>query len=132
VIAGESVTTAAERYVASSHGVAAEELGDAMAHHRDGDGVEEALQRAVRRSADPDAGRLYSLLAHAHGTGGRLADTLSELARDYRAGLARDLTAEGGRRALATYGPVLALMVPITLLFLLYPTLVGLRSLAAP
>ncbi len=36
----------------------------------------------------------------------------------------------GGRRALTTYGPVLALMVPVTLLFLLYPTLVGLRSLA--
>jgi hypothetical protein len=44
--------------------------------------------------------------------------------------LARDLTAEGGKRALATYGPVLALMVPVTLLFLLYPTLAGLRSLA--
>lgn len=132
VIAGESVATAVERYVASSHGVSAEELEAAMARHHEGAGVEEALQRAVRSSADPDAGRLYSLLAHAHGTGGRLADTLSELARDYRAGLARDLTAEGGRRALATYGPVLALMVPVTLLFLLYPTLVGLRGLAAP
>jgi tight adherence protein C len=131
VIAGESVTTSVDRYIASSRGVAAEELARAMDHHRSGAGVEESLQRAARRSADPDAGRLYSLLAHAHGTGGRLADTLTELARDYRAGLARDLTAEGGRRSLATYGPVLALMVPVTLLFLLYPTLVGLRSLAA-
>jgi tight adherence protein C len=131
VIAGESVTTAVERYVGSSRGVAAAELEQAMDHHRAGAGVEESLQRAVRRSADPAAGRLYSLLAHAHGTGGRLADTLTELAADYRAGLARDLTAEGGRRSLATYGPILALMVPVTLLFLLYPTLVGLRSLAA-
>ncbi|MCL1692074.1 MAG: pilus assembly protein TadB, partial [Actinomycetia bacterium] len=70
------------------------------------------------------------LLAHAHDTGGRLADALGELGTDYRAALARDLTAEGGRRALTTYGPVLALMVPVTLLFLIYPTLVGLRSLA--
>lgn len=132
VIAGESITTAIERYVASSRGVAAAELSDAIDHHRAGAGVEESLQRAVRRSADPDAGRLYSMLAHAHGTGGRLADALSELARDYRASLARDLTVEGGKRALATYGPVLGLMVPVTLLFLLYPTLVGLRSLAAP
>ena len=71
-----------------------------------------------------------TLLAHAHDTGGRLADALGDLGTDYRASLARDLTAEGGRRALTTYGPVLALMVPVTLLFLLYPTLVGLRSLA--
>jgi hypothetical protein len=63
-------------------------------------------------------------------TGGRLSDALAELARDLRAGLERDVSAEGGKRALASYGPVLALMVPVALLFLLYPTLVGLRELA--
>ena len=73
---------------------------------------------------------MYTLLTHAHDTGGRLADALADLSTDYRAMLARYLTAEGGKRALATYGPVLALMVPVTLLFLLYPTLAGLRSLA--
>ena len=69
-------------------------------------------------------------MANAHGTGGRLAETLADLAADYRATLARDLTAEGGRRALSTYGPILALMVPVALLFLMYPTLVGLRQLS--
>ncbi len=130
VIAGESVATAIQSYVDESSGVAAEELGAALADVSAGRGIAEALQRNVHRTADPEAARLYTLLAHAHDTGGRLADALGDLGTDYRAALARDLTAEGGRRALTTYGPVLALMVPVTLLFLLYPTLAGLRSLA--
>ena len=130
VIAGESVTTAIRRYVDESTGVAAEELQTALDEVEGGRGVSDSLQRNTRRTADAEGARLYTLLAHAHDTGGRLADALGELGTDFRAALARDLTAEGGRRALTTYGPVLALMVPVTLLFLLYPTLVGLRSLA--
>ncbi|MEN8234269.1 MAG: type II secretion system F family protein [Actinomycetota bacterium] len=130
VLAGESVATALQRYVDESTGVAADEIRIALDEVVDGRGVAEALQRNTHRTADPEAARLYTLLAHAHDTGGRLADALGDLGSDYRAALARDLTAEGGRRALTTYGPVLALMVPVTLLFLLYPTLVGLRSLA--
>jgi len=130
VIAGESVATAIQRYVDESTGVAAEELQMTVDDVEKGRGISESLQRNTHRTADPEAARLYTLLAHAHDTGGRLADALGELGTDYRAALARDLTAEGGRRALTTYGPVLALMVPVTLLFLLYPTLVGLRSLA--
>jgi tight adherence protein C len=130
VIAGESVATAIQRYVDESKGVAAEEFQVSIDEVNGGRGISESLQRNTRRTADPEAARLYTLLAHAHDTGGRLADALGDLGTDYRAALARDLTAEGGRRALSTYGPVLALMVPVTLLFLLYPTLVGLRSLA--
>ena len=130
IIAGESVATAVQGFAEQSSGVASDEFAVALDEVAAGRGLAEALQRNVRRTADPEAGRLYTLLAHAHDTGGRLADALGELSTDYRAALARDLTAEGGRRALATYGPVLALMVPVTLLFLLYPTIAGLRSLA--
>jgi tight adherence protein C len=130
IIAGESVATAVRRFAEQSSGVASEEITVALDEVASGRGIAEALQRNVRRTADPEAGRLYTLLAHAHDTGGRLADSLGELGADYRAALARDVTAEGGRRALTTYGPILALMVPVTLLFLLYPTIAGLRSLA--
>ena len=130
VIAGESVGTAIAQFVDSSEGVAAEEFGAVLTDHSDGLSLTEALQRAGRSTAVEEAQRLYTLLAHAHDTGGRLAEALTELSADYRAALGRDLTAEGGRRALATYGPVLAFMVPVTLLFLLYPTLAGLRGLA--
>ncbi|MBN2113980.1 MAG: type II secretion system F family protein [Acidimicrobiia bacterium] len=132
ILAGESVAGAIERFAGSSRGVAAEELGEALGRHRAGDGLPEALARATGITAHPEGGRLYDLLGHAHHTGGRLADSLSDLAVDYRAALARDLTAEGGRRALAAYGPILALMVPVTLLFLMYPTLAGLAALSSP
>jgi tight adherence protein C len=132
VLAGESVGGAIERFVSSSRGVAAEELGEALADHRAGSGLAEALARTASSTAHAEAGRLYDLLGHAHRTGGRLADALADLAVDYRAALARDLTAEGGRRALAAYGPILALMVPVTLIFLMYPTLAGLNALSSP
>lgn len=132
VLAGESVGGAVERFASGSAGVAAEELGAALVEHRAGRGLGEALARAAATTAHAEAGRLYDLLGHAHRTGGRLADALADLAVDYRATLARDLTAEGGRRALAAYGPILALMVPVTLLFLMYPTLAGLAALSSP
>ncbi|MBM3694847.1 MAG: hypothetical protein FJW79_02780 [Actinobacteria bacterium] len=132
VLAGESVGGAVERFTAASRGMAAEELAVVLAAHRAGDGLADALARASAEAAHPEAGRLYDLLGHAHRTGGRLAEALADLAVDYRAALARDLTAEGGRRALASYGPILALMVPVTLLFLMYPTLAGLGALSSP
>jgi tight adherence protein C len=132
VLAGESVAGAIERFTTTSRGVAAEELGTALARHRAGYGLAEALAGTAEASAHAEGTRLYELLGHAHQTGGRLADALADLAVDYRAALARDLTAEGGRRALAAYGPILALMVPVTLLFLMYPTLTGLSALSHP
>ena len=129
VVSGESVASAVSHVVRTTTGVARDELEVAMGG-ADEIGVEAALLGATAQSAHPDARRLYELLAYAHVSGGRLADALVDLAADYRAGLERDLTTESGRRAVTTYGPVLALMVPTALLFLLYPTLVGLRSLA--
>jgi tight adherence protein C len=129
VLAGESVSTAITRLTATASGVAADELQAAV--HTEAGGLEEALRRASTTTVHPEAARLYDLLAHAHRTGGRLAEALAELATDYRATLARELTAEGGRRALAVYGPILALMIPVTLLFLMYPTLAGLTALSS-
>ena len=132
VIAGESVATSLDRFVATSHGVASEELTAVLDRHRAGAGLTESLDQAAKTSAASESGRLYSLLGQAHVTGGRLTDALAELATDYRAALGRDMTTEGGKRALAGYGPILALMVPVALVFLLHPTLVGLRELAGP
>ncbi len=131
ILAGDSVTAALERFAESASGVAANELGAVLAHHHRGIDLTEALLQAARGTAYQEAGRLYRLLANAHQSGSRLADALLGLGVDYRASLTRSLTAEGGKRALATYGPILALMVPIALLFLIYPTLAGLNSLSA-
>ena len=131
VLAGASVVAAIEHFTTVATGVAASELSMVVAAHREGGALPEALHRAGANTADPQATRLYDLLGHAHESGGPLADALADLAADYRAALARELTGESGRRALAGYGPILALMVPVTLLFLMYPTLAGLTDLSA-
>ena len=130
VMAGESVATAISRFVEAAAGVAAEELRFALEEAHRGSGMAEALDAAARSTVEPEASRLYLALGHAHVSGGRLGAALTDLAFDYRAALMRDIAIEGGRRSLTTYGPVLGLMVPVTLLFLLYPTIEGLRGLA--
>ncbi len=130
VLSGESVSSAVAAVVDRTHGVAPEELRSVLAAAETDVAFDRALADVGRITAHPDARRLYEVLAHAHVVGGRLADSLLELATDYRASLERDLTSESGRRMVTTYGPVLALMVPTALLFLLYPTLVGLRTLS--
>jgi hypothetical protein len=129
-VAGESVSSALSAVATQTTGVAAEEFTDALDRYSDGEGLTEALEEIKRSTAHPDAVRLYEVLIHAHGSGGRLAASLSELAVDFRSSIASDLTSEGGKRAITSYGPVLALMVPTALLFLLYPTLLGLRALS--
>jgi len=128
VLAGESVVGAVRRVARACHGVAADELAAAVT---DPAGLEAGLRAAAATSCHPEGTRLYELLGHAHRTGGRLADSLGELASDYRAALVAELTAEGGRRALVSFGPILAFMIPVTLLFLMYPTLAGLSALSA-
>lgn len=130
VLAGESVAEAISRFTSRASGVGAQELRWVLTSHAQGEGLGEVLLAAARRTAHPEAARLYELLASAHHTGGRLADGMAELATDFRAGLARELTNEGGRRALAIYGPILALMIPVSLMFLIYPALTALQSLA--
>ena len=129
-VAGESVSSALSAVATQTSGIAAEEFTAVLDRHRDGEGLAEALTEIKRTTAHPDAIRLYDVLIHAHGAGGRLAASLSDLALDFRSSIASDLTAEGGKRAITSYGPVLALMVPTALLFLLYPTLLGLRALS--
>ncbi|MEN8040496.1 MAG: type II secretion system F family protein [Actinomycetota bacterium] len=130
VVAGESISSAIRSVSEETNGVAADELLAIVKALDEGDGVPEALRAASLTTVVGDATRLYETLSHAHTTGGRLAVALGDLAVDYRATLARDLTTESGKRAIVTYGPVLALMVPTALIFLLYPTLLGLRALS--
>ncbi|NQV06302.1 type II secretion system F family protein [bacterium] len=130
VVAGATVAEAIESFAATGAGEAAADLGIIVKHYHSGSSLPEALMSAAGSADHPDAGRLYELLSHAHTTGGRLTDSLTDLATDVRGSMARDLTAESGRRALAAYGPILALMIPVTVLFLMYPTLVGLDALS--
>lgn len=130
VVAGESVASGLERLRAETRGEAGAELGRILDEYNHGQSLTDALIEAGERTSVDDARRVYDLLASAHHSGGRLAEDLMDLSADLRAGLARDLTEEGGKRALAIYGPILLLMVPVTLMFLVFPTIAGLDLLA--
>jgi pilus assembly protein TadC len=130
VVAGDSVHQSIRSVTQDMTGVAVDELTSVLTRQDEGSGLTESLREAGEATVHQDGRRLYDLLGHAHESGGRLALMLAELSVDLRAGIERDLTAEGGKRAIATYGPILALMVPTALLFLLYPTLLGLRALS--
>lgn len=127
LLAGDPIVDAVVRVTKLTDGIIARDLTEALEGE---DGFETALRHLAACAPSPHGARLYSAIAQAHRSGGRLAETLTDLATDVRAAIGRDLTIEGGRRALATYGPILALMVPTTLLFLMYPTVVGLTSLS--
>lgn len=130
IVSGESVATAIGNVCNTTTGVASAEMRAVLAATDQDKSLPEALVDASRSSAHPDGRRLYETLSHAHQAGGRLGDSLASLASDFRASIERDLTAEGGKRAITSYGPILALMVPTALLFLLYPTLLGLKALS--
>lgn len=130
LLAGDSVFAAIDALVADTDSVAAGELRPALDRVRTGTDFESALLEAAGTSIHPDASRLYQLLSQAHRTGGGLIDALGIYAADRRSALARQMLEEGGRRAIAGYGPILGLMVPTTLVFLIYPTVAGLGALA--
>jgi len=131
VRSGESVHGAMRRVCIEATGIAASEMSRAIDSIDGGTGLVEAMRNSARDSAHPDGSRLYELLAQAHRSGARLVDALEIFSADRRSTIARDVAEEGGRRSLIGYGPILGLMIPTTLAFLIYPTLAGLDALAA-
>jgi tight adherence protein C len=131
VRSGESVHGAMRRVCVEATGIAASEMSSAIESIESGTALVEAMRTAAGKSVHPDGARLYELLAQAHRSGARLVDALEIFSADRRSAIARDMTEEGGRRALIGYGPILGLMIPTTLAFLIYPTLAGLDALAA-
>jgi tight adherence protein C len=130
VLSGDSVVGALRRLSGDARGVAVAEIGEILEQVDAGIGFPEAAREGARQSAHRDGARLYELLAQAHRSGARLVDSLEMFAADRRAALEREMAVEGGRRALTGYGPILGLMIPTTLLFLMYPTLTGLDALS--
>ena len=128
ILTGESIPSALRAVVGATNGVMPRKLERVIDEAED-IGMESALLSAAAKADHPDERRLHDTLAHAHAFGGRVGDSLATLAADYRASLEREVAEQSGRKAVTAYGPVLALMVPTALAFLLYPTLVGLRSL---
>jgi tight adherence protein C len=130
VTAGESPVAAIGRVTRLSGGELARELDAALGRARAGRPLTEALQEvADRTSLDPLARFIDGLLV-AIERGTPLAEVLRAQAADVREAGRRRLLEAGGRKEVAMMVPVVFLVLPVTVLFALFPGLISIVSLA--
>jgi len=129
--AGEGVTGALERVCRIARGELADELRRTLADARAGTPVVTALTRMAGRSSLPALARFVDGIAVAVERGTPLADVLRAQAGDVRDERRRALLATGGRKEIAMLFPVVFLVLPVTVVFALYPGFANL-SLAVP
>jgi tight adherence protein C len=129
--AGEGVTGALERVSRIARGELAGELRRTLADARAGTPVVDALTQMAARSSLPALSRFVDGVAVAVERGTPLADVLRAQAGDVREERRRALLAIGGRKEIAMLFPVVFLVLPVTVVFALYPGFANL-SLAVP
>ncbi|SFL94440.1 type II secretion system F family protein [Geodermatophilus ruber] len=130
VTAGESPTAAIARVTRLSGGELAGELGAALGRTRAGVPLVDALQQVADRTSLAPLARFIDGLLVAVERGTPLAEVLRAQAADVREAGKRRLLEAGGRKEIAMMVPVVFLVLPITVLFALFPGLISIVSLA--
>lgn len=131
VTAGEGAVGALERVARLSTGELAGELGRALADARAGTPLVAGLEAMAARTSLPALARFVDGMAIAVERGTPLADVLRSQAADVREQGRRELLESGGRKEILMLVPVVFLVLPVVVVFALYPGLVTLR-LAVP
>ncbi|MCW2509714.1 MAG: Type secretion system protein [Modestobacter sp.] len=130
VTAGESPTAAIARVTRLSGGELARELGATLGRARAGVPLVEALQQLADRTSLDALARFVDGLIVAIERGTPLAEVLRAQAADVREAGKRRLLEAGGRKEIAMMVPVVFLVLPVTVLFALFPGLISIVSLA--
>jgi tight adherence protein C len=130
VTAGESPAAAIARVTRLSGGELARELGSALGRARAGVPLVEALQQVADRASLDALARFIDGLLVAIERGTPLAEVLRAQAADVREAGKRRLLEAGGRKEIAMMVPVVFLVLPVTVLFALFPGLISIVSLA--
>ena len=130
VTAGESPVAALERVSQRSTGELSRELSGALADTRAGASLSDALQRMATRTQLAVLGRFVDGMTVAIERGTPLADVLRAQAADVRESRKRALLESGGRKEIAMMFPVVFLVLPVTIVFALYPAFVGFTLIA--
>lgn len=125
--AGQGPLDAIERVTRRGRGDLVDELAMTLADVRSGTVLASALEDLDARCACPPLSRLCEAITVAMERGTPLAEVLRSQAADSREAARRALIEEGGKREIAQMVPVVFLVLPITVLFALYPGLVVLR-----
>jgi tight adherence protein C len=128
--AGEGAVGALERVTRTSKGELSKELGLALAQARAGATLVNALEDLAARTSLPPLARFVDGVAVAVERGTPLADVLRAQAVDVREASKRALLESGGKKEVAMMVPVVFFILPVTMLFALFPGFVSLRLLA--
>jgi tight adherence protein C len=125
VAAGEGPVTALGRVVARSSGALADELGHVLAGVRTGTPVSTAFDLLAARTGVALVARFAVGIAVAVERGTPLADILHAQAADVREAGRRELIESAARREVLMMVPVVFLVLPVTVVFALWPGAVG-------
>jgi tight adherence protein C len=131
VTAGEGPVGALDRVTRLSSGELSRELGRALAEARAGASLVAALETMAGRTSLPALARFVDGMAVAVERGTPLADVLRAQASDVREEGRRALLEAGGRKEIAMLFPVVFLVLPVTIVFALFPGFYSLQ-LAVP
>lgn len=129
IMSGESVPAALARAGRTLSTGVGGEFERVMADIRAGTPVDEALQELKSRLPVTGVGRLVDALCTGIERGAPLADILRAQADDGREARRRYLLEAGGRREVLMLIPVVFLILPVVVVFTLYPGLVSLDLL---
>ena len=130
VTAGEGPAAAIARVTRLSGGELASELGSALGRARSGMPLTDALQQLADRTSLEPLARFVDGLLVAIERGTPLAEVLRAQAADVREAGKRRLLEAGGRKEIQMMVPVVFLVLPVTVLFALFPGLISIVSLA--
>ncbi len=129
VVAGEAPVDAITRVCRLTRGHPAAELGDALAQSRSGVPMTRALSNVAERTTFEPFSRFLHGIVVAVERGTPLADVLRAQAADVREIGKRALLEAGGKKEVSMMAPVVFMILPVTVLFALYPGLLTLVSL---
>ncbi|ANS80565.1 Type II/IV secretion system protein TadC, associated with Flp pilus assembly [Serinicoccus hydrothermalis] len=127
ITAGEGTAQALERVARLSRGELAAELDLCLAQARTGASLPEALQGLGRRTGIAPIVRFVDGLVVALQRGTPLGEVLRAQAADAREAARQQLIEEGGKREITMMIPVVFLILPVTVLFAVFPGVVLLR-----
>lgn len=129
VAAGEGPLGALERVCRLSSGELPRELGLALAEARSGATLVQALEGISQRTSLDALARFVDGVTVAIERGTPLAEVLRAQAVDVREAGKRALLESGGKREIGMMVPVVFMVLPVTVVFALYPGLISITSL---
>lgn len=125
--AGESIPGALSRVSAVALSELSTEISRTVSELTLGKPTSQALTQLAERNDSPSLSRLCQTMVTAIERGSPLATVLHDQAQDIREYNRQRLMEEGGKREIFMLFPVVFLILPITILFALYPGLAALR-----